>query len=252
MTLKTIIIDDEQNARDNLKLLIEEYCPTLNVVAEASSAEEARLAIQTNQPDLLFLDINMPNEDGFELLDSLENRSFSVIFVTAHNQFALRALKAGAIDYIEKPIDVDELKGAVEKIKVNEEGNTNLNFNMIKELLNEYQKEHKADTIAIPTLTGYEIIKTEDIVHLEADESYTKIYLADGEKCMSSMTIARYERVLDKSTFFRVHKSHIINTRHHLKEFNRHEGNVAIMDNGDAIPVARRKLSDFISAIKTF
>lgn len=252
MTLQTIIIDDEQNARSNLRLIIDEYCPEVNVVGEAESAKEARALIKKHQPDLLFLDINMPSEDGFELLDSIEDKNFSVIFITAHNQFALKALKVGAIDYIEKPIDVEELQKAVSKIVLTEKGDNNLNFGMIKELLENYRNDSKSDTIAIPTLAGYEIIKTRDIVHLEADESYTKIYLANGEKCMSSMTIARYERVLDKQTFFRVHKSHIINMRFHLKEFNRHEGNMAIMDSGESIPVARRKLSDFINAIKTF
>jgi two-component system, LytTR family, response regulator len=252
MPLQTIIIDDEQNARENLKIILEEYCPETKVIAEAGSAEEARKLIKKHQPDLLFLDINMPNEDGFELLDSIENRDFAVVFVTAHNQFALKALKAGAIDYIEKPIDIEELQKAVQKISSNNEDASNVDFDMIKHLLDEYKNDNKSDTIAVPTLTGYEIIKASDIVHLEADESYTKIYLADGEKCMSSMTIARYERVLDKGTFFRVHKSHIINTRHHLKEFNRHEGNMAIMDSGESIPVARRKLSDFINSIKTF
>jgi len=252
MALQTLIIDDEENARKNLKLILEEYCPETEVLAEADSAKEARELIKKHQPDLLFLDINMPNEDGFELLASIENKNFAVIFVTAHNQFALKALKAGAIDYIEKPIDIEELQLAVSKINANKTTNNNVNFEMIKQLLNEYKNDNRAVTIAIPTLSGYEIIKISDIIHLEADESYTKIFLANGEKCLSSMTIARYEKVLDKTTFFRIHKSHIINMHHHLKEFNRHEGNVAIMDNGEQIPVARRKLSEFITAIKTF
>ena len=252
MAITTIIIDDEQNARENLKLILEDFCPEINVVAEAGSAEEARALITKHEPNLLFLDINMPNEDGFELLDSIENKNFSVIFITAHNQFALKALKAGAIDYIEKPIDIEDLQAAVAKISTEDQSGGNVDYNMIKTLLNEYKNDSKSDIIAVPTLSGYEIIKAEDIVHLEADESYTRIFLVDGKKCTSSMTIARYEKVLDTNTFFRVHKSHIINTRHHLKEFNRHEGNVAIMDTGEAIPVARRKLSGFISAIKTF
>ncbi len=251
MAISTIVIDDEQNARENLKLILDDFCPEINVVAEAGSAEEARVLITKHKPNLLFLDINMPNEDGFELLESIENKNFSVIFITAHNQFALKALKAGAIDYIEKPIDVEDLQTAVGKISIDESAG-NVDYNMIKALLNNYKDDSKSDIIAVPTLTGYEIIKAEDIVHLEADESYTRIFLADGKKCTSSMTIARYEKVLDTNTFFRVHKSHIINTRHHLKEFNRHEGNVAIMDTGEAIPVARRKLSGFINAIKTF
>ena len=250
MAIKTIIIDDEQNARENLKLILSDFCKDVEVVAEAGSAQEARSLITEHKPNLLFLDINMPNEDGFELLASIEEKNFSVIFITAHNQFALKALKAGAIDYIEKPIDIEDLQAAVSKIKIEEE--SSVDFEMIKNLLEGYKNERKAETIAVPTLSGYEILKAEDIVHLEADESYTRIFLADGSKCVSSMTIARYEKVLDGNTFFRVHKSHIINTKHHLKEFNRHDGNMAVMDTGDVIPVARRKLSGFISAIKTF
>jgi len=252
MSISAIIIDDEQNARFNLKILLEDFCPEVNVVAEAESAVEARKLIEEHQPNLLFLDINMPNEDGFDLLNSIDNKNFSVIFITAHNQYALKALKSGAIDYIEKPIDVDELQAAVAKISESNTNVENTDISSIKMILDEYQNESKLDTIAVPTLTGYEILKTADIVRLEADESYTKIFLSDGKKCVSSMTIARYEKVLNTNVFFRVHKSHIINTRDHLKEFNRHEGNVAIMDNGTAIPVSRRKLTDFINAIKTF
>lgn len=252
MAINAIIIDDEQNARFNLKILLEDFCPNVNVLAEAESANQARELIALHKPDLLFLDINMPNEDGFDLLESIEERDFSVIFITAHNQFALKAIKAGAIDYIEKPIDVDDLQKAVSKVAGSSEKVGNVDMNSIRALLDNYQNESKSDTLAIPTLTGYEIIKITDIIRLEADESYTKIFLENGKKCTSSMTIARYEKVLNKNVFFRVHKSHIINTRDHLKEFNRHEGNVAIMDNGVAIPVSRRKLTEFINAIKTF
>lgn len=253
MAIKTLIIDDEQNARENLKLILNDFCPNVNIVAEAGSAEEARILVVKHKPDLLFLDINMPREDGFELLESIENKDFAVIFITAHNQFALKALKAGAIDYIEKPIDIEDLQAAVAKVNMDgSSSSSNVDFGMIKQLLDEYKSETNSETIAVPTLSGYEIIKAQDIIHLEADESYTRIFLVEGKRCVSSMTIARYEKVLDPNTFFRVHKSHIINTRHHLKEFNRHEGNVAIMDSGEAIPVARRKLSGFINAIKTF
>lgn len=250
MSISAIIIDDELHARSNLKILLEDYCPNVTVVAEAQSANEARELISLHNPNLLFLDINMPGEDGFDLLNSLEDKNFSVIFITAHNQFALKALKAGAIDYLEKPIDIEQLTEAVSKIKVAE--NDISDFNTIKKMIQYYQHETTTGTIAIPTLTGYEIIKTSDIVRLEADESYTKIFLADGKKYVSSMTIARYEKVLNENVFFRVHKSHIINTKYHLKEFNRQDGNIAIMDNGTAIPVSRRKVTEFINAIKTF
>lgn len=250
MEISAIIIDDEQNARSNLRMLLEDYCPEVTIVAEAQSAAEARELIATHHPQLLFLDINMPNEDGFELLESLPEKDFSVIFITAHNQFALKALKSGAIDYIEKPIDIDELIAAVSKIKIGQQKPNEIPD--IKQLIDFFQLEAPTGTIAVPTLSGYEIIKTSDIVRLEADESYTKIFLADGKKCISSMTIARYEKVLNKKVFFRVHKSHIINTKYHLKEFNRQDGNIAIMDNGTAIPISRRKLTEFINAIRTF
>ncbi|OFY95635.1 MAG: hypothetical protein A3K10_02905 [Bacteroidetes bacterium RIFCSPLOWO2_12_FULL_31_6] len=250
MNITAIIIDDELHARSNLRMLLEDYCPNVTVVAEAQSAEEAREQISIHKPNLLFLDINMPNEDGFDLLNSLTDKNFSVIFITAHNQFALKALKVGAIDYLEKPIDIDQLIEAVGKIKAND--NEISDFNTIKKMIHYYQHETTTGTIAIPTLTGYEIIKTSDIVRLEADESYTKLFLIDGKKIVSSMTIARYEDVLNTAIFFRVHKSHIINTKYHLKEFNRQDGNIVIMDNGNIIPVSRRKLTEFINAIKTF
>jgi len=250
MEISAIIIDDEQNARSNLRMLLEDYCPEVTVVAEAKSADEAREMITTHHPQLLFLDINMPNEDGFELLESLPEKDFSVIFITAHNQFALKALKSGAIDYIEKPIDIDELIEAVSKIKIDQQKPSEITD--MKQLVDFFQHQSTSGTIAVPTLSGYEIIKTSDIVRLEADESYTKIFLADGKKCTSSMTIARYEKVLNKNIFFRVHKSHIINTKYHLKEFNRKSGNIAVMDNGTIIPISRRKLNEFINAIRTF
>ena len=130
MAIKTIIVDDEQNARENLRLILTDFCKEVEIVAEADSAESARKLIVEHQPDLLFLDINMPNEDGFELLASLEDKNFSVIFITAHNQFALKALKAGVVDYIEKPIDIEDLQAAVSKINVDEK--TGVDFNMIK------------------------------------------------------------------------------------------------------------------------
>lgn len=250
MNITAIIIDDELHARSNLRILLDDYCPNVTVVAEAQSASEARELISIHKPNLLFLDINMPNEDGFDLLNSLTDKKFSVIFITAHNQFALKALKVGAIDYLEKPIDIEQLIEAVAKIKVDD--NEISDFNTIKKMIHYYQHEITTGTIAIPTLTGYEIIKTGDIVRLEADESYTKIFLVDGKKIVSSMTIARYEDALNKTIFFRVHKSHIINTKYHLKEFNRQDGNIVIMDNGNVIPVSRRKLTEFINAIKTF
>ncbi len=246
--MKALIVDDEQFCRDNLKMMIEEYCPEISEIEQAGSAEEARKMINISRPDLMFLDIKMPSESGFELLESLEDRTISVIFTTAHSEFALKALKARAVDYLEKPIAIDDLQNAVSKIKINSKDTGN-SLGEIKELIRKVYREHEEDKIAVPMREGYEIIACKDLVHLEASESYTTLYLADGKKMLSSKNIKVYEDKLNTTTFFRVHKSHIINVRYHLKGFNRIDGNSAVMSNGKHIPIARRKVQPFLDRI---
>lgn len=253
MELKAIIVDDELNARENLNLLLNNYCEEVKVKGLAASVKEAKKLIDENNPDIVFLDINMPEEDGFKLFEMFPDANFYVIFTTAHNEFALKALKKGAADYLEKPLNIEEIKEAVNKVKkLKQKGSSSFDYQLLKQLLSDYRQSQSSDTIAIPTASGFEMIKINEIIHLEADESYTKIILTDNRKFISSMTIARYDEILDKNVFYRVHKSHIINFKDHLKSFNRHEGNIAILSNNIKIPVARRKVTDFINKIKTF
>jgi len=246
MGLKTIIVDDESNARENLKILVEEFCPDLEVVGLASSVAEARTLITDLDPEVVFLDIAMPNEDGFELLKYFENRDFSVIFTTAFNEYALKAFKADAIDYLEKPISIDDLQKSVEKL---------LRIHTIEDveaLQIKKEADKTNDRISVPTRDGFKIILNEDIMHLEASDNYTMIYMSDGSRHLSSKNIKVYEEHLNANVFFRTHKSYIVNVEHHLKEFSRKEGNMAILDSGKMIPVARRKMSDFLDRINTF
>ena len=252
MKLKALIIDDEFNARENLKLLIHDHCPELEIIGFAESAENARSVIKSNPPDVIFLDIAMPNEDGFEFLKSFDETDFSVIFTTAYNEYALKAFKANAIDYLEKPISIEELKNAVEKSLKFQNNNSNPINNELSQLMHELNNEKPKDRISIPTKNGYLIIRNQDIVHLEASDNYTMIYLNDGSRHLSSKNIKVYEENLDQKTFFRTHKSHIINIENHLKEFSRSEGNVAIMTNGKYVPISRRKMSNFMERINTF
>ena len=249
MALNAIIIDDEFNARENLKIMLEDHCSELIISGMGSSAEEGRELIKTLNPDLVFLDIAMPNEDGFAFLNTIKNRNFSVIFTTAYNEYALKAFKADALDYLEKPIAIDDLKNAVLKILKYHQNNTlnnsDLNFNGLTSKI-------KIDKISIPTRNGYIIIDNKDIVNLEASDNYTMIHLNDGSRHLSSKNIKIYEENLDENVFFRSHKSHIINVEHHLKEFSRSEGNVAIMTNGKCIPISRRKMSFFMNRINSF
>lgn len=246
MALKTIIVDDESNARENLKILVDEFCPQLKVVGLASSVAEARTLIDQEDPEVVFLDIAMPNEDGFELLKHYENRDFSVIFTTAYNEYALKAFKADAIDYLEKPISIDDLQNAVEKL---------LRIHTIEDtavLDAKREADKNNDRISVPTRDGFIILKNDEITHLEASDNYTMIYLANGSRHLSSKNIKVYEDNLNANIFYRTHKSYIVNVEHHLKEFSRKEGNMAVLQNGKMVPVARRKMTSFLDRINTF
>ena len=253
MALNAIIIDDEFNARENLKIMLEDHCPELLISGMGSSAEEGRELINSENPDLVFLDIAMPNEDGFAFLNTIENRNFSVVFTTAYNEYAIKAFKADALDYLEKPIAIDDLKNSVLKVlkyhQNNAINNSDLNFNALSSKI---KAEKIIDKISIPTRDGYIIIDNKDIVNLEASDNYTMIHLSDGSRHLSSKNIKIYEENLDENVFFRSHKSHIINVEYHLKEFSRSEGNVAIMTNGKYIPISRRKMSFFMNRINSF
>lgn len=250
-TLKALIVDDEINCRSNLEMILDEYCPEVTDIVLAGSAADARKVLESYDPDVVFLDIKMPEEDGFQFLDSLEEKNFSVVFTTAHNEYAIKAFKVNAIDYIQKPLDIEEVKDTVSRLVEKRIDGKHNDLETIKSLVDQVLTNRTIDTIAIPTTSGYTIAKCDEVVHLEADESYTTVYLTDNRKLVSSKNIKSYEKVLNPSMFFRVHKSHIINIGRHLTEFNRNEGNVAVMSNGDYVPVARRKLTNFLSRINT-
>lgn len=253
MKLRALIVDDEFNASSNLQMMIEEFCPELDVLATAASAEEARNFLADKEVDVVFLDIKMPQEDGFSFLKSLPERSFSVVFTTAHNEFALKAFREDAIDYLEKPINVDDLQKAVAKLqRTHQKGITNISES---EALRDWFKDvnlfPENEKTAVPTRDGYVVLRSKDIVRLEASDSYTNIYLVDGKRYMSSKNIKVYEDKLNKKVFFRTHKSHIINTMFHLEAFTRTDGNFAILSDKSSVPVSRRKLPEFLERIAT-
>lgn len=247
MKIKTIVVDDEFHCRENLNQIIDEFVPELDVIALAENAEMARELILKHNPELVFLDIKMPKENGFELLQSLNKSDFSVIFTTAHNEFALDAIKAGAIDYLEKPIMIEDLQSAVERVK-NRRQTEEPNWTKLISQLN----NTSSNKVSIPTKDGFIYVNQNEIIHLEASDSYTFIYLTDGRKHLSSKNIKVFEKQLGEQSFYRVHKSHIINVKHHLKEFSRSEGNMVILSEGRSAPVSRRKLTEFLSRINGF
>ncbi len=250
MALRALIVDDEADARDNLRLMLEEHCPEVQVIGQAGSAQEAREKINEQQPNALFLDIKMPGEDGFALLNSISELDLPVVFTTAYDEFALKAFKQNALDYLEKPIDIDELQRAVKKLQRSTTEITPQQPSAIAALLKD-PASPLSSRVAIPGRDGLVLLKHEDIMYLEANDSYTTIHLKDGKRSVSSKHIRVFENNLDPKSFFRVHKSFIINLAH-LKGFNRSEGNMAVLDNGTLIPVSRRRLPDFLALINTF
>lgn len=248
MSLRVLIVDDEADARENLQLMLTEYCPEVEVVGQAGSAAEARTRIEELQPNALFLDIKMPGEDGFSLLASIAELDLPVVFTTAYDEYALKAFKQNALDYLEKPIDHEELERAVRKL---ERATTLLGSPSAIAALMKDPASPLSSRLAVPGRDGLVLLKHDDILYLEANDSYTTIHLKDGKRSVSSKHIRVFEHNLDPKTFFRVHKSFVINLAH-LKGFNRAEGNMAQLDNGTLIPVSRRRLPDFLGLINTF
>lgn len=250
--LRALIVDDERNARENLRLMIEEHCPGVEIAGQAASAAQARDFLDNESVHALFLDVKMPGEDGFSLLQSLNGRELGVVFTTAYDGFALQAFRQNAIDYLEKPIDAEHLKRAVHKLGrlASVDLLADQRHNAIEALMKD-PASPLSSRVAVPGRDGLALIKHDEIIYLEANDSYTTLHLKDGKRSMSSKHIRVFENHLDPKTFFRVHKSYIVNLAH-LKGFSRTEGNMALLDNGQLIPVSRRRLPDFLGLINTF
>jgi len=252
MPIRALIVDDEPDARENLQLMLEEHCPEVDIVGQAGSAEEARERIASDRPQALFLDIKMPGEDGFQLLRSLGGLELPVVFTTAYDEYALQAFKENALDYLEKPIDPDDLQRAVGKIArlLGEPDELAEQGRRVEALVND-PASPLSSRVAVPGRDGLQLLKPDEILYLEASDSYTTIHLTDGKRLVSSKHIRVFETNLDPRRFYRVHKSYIVNLEH-LTGFSRSEGNMAVLDTGAMVPVSRRRLPEFLAMINTF
>ena len=239
-SIKTIIVDDEFPARENLIKLLEEYCPEISVIGKAYNAKDAKALIEDLQPDVVFLDINMSGINGFDLLESLEEKTFCLVFVTAHNEYGIQAVKANAIDYLLKPISIQELKQTVEKIK---------EYLKVKQKSEIKKPSLKSDKIVITHFQGFSIYNCNEIIRLEASDNYTKIYFKGKKPVTSSKTLKDFEEILDKDIFFRIHKSHLINFNY-IKEYSKIDGGVVVLVDDTKISISRRKLQKFLSEIQ--
>ena len=245
MILKTIIIDDEPDSIKLLQLQLAQYCPEIEIAGTYTSSVKALPEIERLQPDLIFLDIEMPVMNGFELLEKILHLPFSVIFITAYNQYALKAFRFNAVDYLVKPIDVNDLTEAVAKAtKRIKPSATQLS------LLQKQLRGEPATRIAIPGQQGgISFIDLNDIIYSEASNNYTKLILSDGTRFLISKTLKDVQEVLEEEQFLRVHRQYIINLNH-VKQFNRNEG-VLTMANGDHIPIARNQKEKLIERYRS-
>ena len=242
--ISAIIIDDEQHNIDNLFTLLQRHCPQLNVIGTATNATEAEELIVDQRPALIFLDIQMPEKSGFDLLRSLPVRNFEIIFVTAYDQYGIQAIKFSAIDYLLKPVNIAELKEAVNKVSAhisNKKQNVLLE-NLVAHLMDSNRKsEHR---IALPGAKETRFVLTQDIVRCESSNNYTMFYLNTGEKIMVSKPIFEYEDLLADYGFIRCHQSYLINKKY-IKSWVKEDGGYLLLDDGTNIPVSKQK-RDFV------
>lgn len=257
MKLRAIVVDDEEFARKNLSMLIDEFCPEIEVIGEASKKSEAIDLINELNPDVLFLDIRMPSgAEGFELLDEIENKNFLVVFVTAFKDYAVRAFNASAVYYLLKPIDIEELQLATSKLVETKKKytetpeNYQTYFESLKDLSMNLLNNEYSSRIAISHTKGLKVIEDSTITHLEASGNCTTIYFKDGTRYLDTRTLKTYENLLNPAKFFRIHKSHIINLGL-LKEYINEDGHFAVLEGGIKVPVARNRVTEFVKMLKS-
>ncbi len=242
-TLKAILVDDEPDGRSLLRSLLEQYCPIIDIITECDSAFSGITAIQNSQPDVIFLDIQMPLMNGFSMLEKLGTIDFEIIFITSYDQYALRAFKYNALDYLLKPVDEKELIEAVDKCAVRclskkaEQKNT---------FVHNYTALSSSHQAILPVREGYMFVRVSDIVRCEADGNYTQVFMQNGDKYLVSKTLKEFEGQLVNLNFVRVHKSHLVNLQY-IRKYIRGEGGTLVMTDHSEIEVSRRSKEAFLA-----
>jgi two-component system LytT family response regulator len=245
--LRSIIVDDEFKSRESLKALIEKFCDNIQVAAVCQNGDEAIKAIDEHKPDVVFLDIQLQRETGFEILEKLDKIDFEIIFTTAYSEFAVKAFKFSAIDYLLKPIDINELRAAIEKAQKRIVGSISERMAQLAQNLKGNSFRHAR--LAIPATDGLVFINVGEILYCEASGNYTNIYMDDSRKFVVSRTLKEYEDLLEEQDFFRIHNSFLINLNS-IKKYIRGEGGQVVMSNDKTLDVSKMKKKGFLEKIK--
>ena len=244
--LKTIIVEDEEASRETLRNYLNKFCNGIEIIAECANIIEGKKAIDELNPDLVFLDVEMPFGNAFDLLEQFSEIKFQTIFVTAYSQYAMKALNYSASYYILKPIDIEELESAVAKVRENLEApkdEFNLQAKILLENISIHQQAYKK--VVLPVLDGFEVVEVKDIIRCEANDNFTDFHLINGGKKVICRTLKHYEEVLADAGFLRVHRSHLINLNY-VTSYKKGKGGQVVMQNGHTVDVSASKKPDLL------
>lgn len=254
--ITAIIVDDEQLARENLQMLLSDFCPEVEVIGTAENVDQARALIAQQKPEAVFLDIRMPSgEEGLELLEDVKSNNFQIVFVTAFKDYAIKAFNVNSIHYVLKPIDIDDLKEAVNKLinykELFTQDSTNLEtyLESIKNFSENIHYQEESSKITVSHSKGIKIIDDNSILYLEGDGNCTHIHFTDETSFFDTRTLKVYDDILNKKKFFRIHKKYIINLSH-LTDYVNEDGYFAQMQTSKKLPVARARVTEFVKTIK--
>ncbi len=244
--MKVIIVDDEASVRNSISRVLRELYPGIEIVAEGSNVEEGFNAVISNKPDLLFLDVEMPDGSGFDLINRLIPVDFKVVFITGHQEYALKAIKMSALDFILKPFGEEDISNAVRKaMEAINRDQEHAKFQVLKENI---EGRRILKRIVLPTADNIHLVSISDIIRAEADSNYTSFFIADGQKIMVSRTIKEFDTLLSGSGMIRVHQSHLVNITY-IDKFVKRDGGYLVLKDGTKIPVSQNLRKQVISAI---
>jgi two-component system LytT family response regulator len=246
--ISAVIIEDEKASRETLRNYLEKYCKDINLLAEAENIIEGLNIIKKHKPQLVFLDIEMPYGNAFDLLEQIEEIDFEIVFVTAYSNYAIRALNISAAYYLLKPIDIEELIQAVEKIKAVYVKNSA--FNHTKVLVENIKIENKQlQKVVLPVIDGFEVVRVNEIIRCEADDNYTRFFLTEGKQQLICRTLKYYEDILKEYDFIRIHKSHLVNFQY-IRQYRKGKGGQIVMNDGSVVDVSANRKQELIEKFK--
>lgn len=245
--IHTMIIDDEPRGRELLKMMLANSCPSVKVVGEAGNIHEGLEMIKKHEPDLVLLDIEMPGGTGFDLLAKFDDITFNIIFITAFDKYAIKAIKFAAMDYLLKPVEEEDLAKAITRVEENV--NRKANKAAVTNLLQNNKRSADNQKIGLTTSDGLDFVEIKTILRCEADGKYTYVYLLDGKKLLVSKNLKEFEDLLSDFNFFRVHHSHLVNLDY-IKKYQSGRGGYVVMSDGSTITVSQRKKEEFMNSLR--